>query len=77
MYSVRSGLMNRYSSQFRGELIPLPKSPAAASRCSGVGSSPATSGTRIRNHAVAGPAGSELRRATKRISMVSGANIGR
>ena len=35
--------------------MPLPKSPAAASRCSGEGSSPATSGTRSRNQAVAGP----------------------
>ena len=31
MYSVRSGLMNTYSSQESTALMPLPKSPAAAS----------------------------------------------
>ena len=44
------------SSQSTTELIPLPKSAAAATRCSGETASPATTGRRSRNHAVPGPA---------------------
>ena len=36
-------------------LTPLPESAAVISRCSGVGSSPSTSGYRIRIQTVAGP----------------------
>src|SRR4051794_41254634 len=75
-YSVRSGLMNMYSSHDRIELMPLPKSPAAARRSSGDGSSPATIGTFSRNQAVAGPPPWKLPR-TNLISIASGANIGR
>ncbi len=67
--------MNTYSSHGRIVEIPLPKSPAAARRCSGEGSSPATIGARRRNQAVDGPPPKWP--ATNRISSASGANIGR
>ncbi|MDZ7732318.1 MAG: ArsA-related P-loop ATPase [Acidimicrobiia bacterium] len=57
-WTVRSGLMNRYSAKGRAALIPLPKSAAAAARWSGVGSSPATTGTSSRIQSVVGPASS-------------------
>ena len=68
--------MNTYSSHDRIELMPLPKSPAAARRSSGDGSSPATIGTLSRNQAVAGPRPWKLP-STNLISIASGANIGR
>ncbi len=37
------------------ELIPLPESAATSTRCSGLGSSPATSGCLIRIQQTAGP----------------------
>ena len=41
--------------QSRAELTPLPESATTRTRCSGVGSSPATSGWRILIQTVAGP----------------------
>ena len=52
---VRSGLMNRCDSNGSAELIPFPKSATAATRCSGDGSSPATTGSRSRIQSVVGP----------------------
>ena len=56
--------------------MPLPKSAVAASRCSAEVGSPATRGTRRRNHAPAGP-GSAKWPWVKRISIASVANMGR
>ena len=47
--------MKRWWAKSSSELTPLPKSAAAATRCSGVGSSPGTTGTARRTHTVAGP----------------------
>ena len=44
-WMVRSGLMNVWVSHGSTRLTPLPKSAAAATRCSALGSSPATTGT--------------------------------
>ena len=41
---ILAGLMKTYASHGKTALMPLPKSAAAANRCSGVGSSPATKG---------------------------------
>ena len=47
--------MKRKRRQSSVALTPLPTSAATRTRCSGEGSSPATSGWRIRSQTVAGP----------------------
>ena len=54
-WTVSSTLTKMNSRKSSAAEIPLPTSAATIARCSGVGSSPATSGTRIRSQAVAGP----------------------
>jgi hypothetical protein len=51
--------MNIQSPNGSTPLTPFPESATASTRCSAVGASPATTGTRRRVHAVAGPGTSQ------------------
>src|SRR6266511_4312177 len=67
-WTVRSGLTNTKRRQSSTALTPLPESAAISTRVSGEGSSPGSSGWRMRIQTVAGP-GSRNDPLTKRHSM--------